>query len=83
MILQGSLWQTSLEKGQSQAVIKNLAIYKTDQRNKQFMVREIEKPWRVGALIIVCHHCKYESHQLPAGMLLAPTSRKLGNWGLY
>lgn len=33
-----------LGKGQSQTVVKNLAIYKTAQRNKQFMTSEVEKP---------------------------------------
>lgn len=34
----------SLEKGQSQTVVKNLAMYKSAQRNKQFMTSEVEKP---------------------------------------
>lgn len=47
VILQGSLWhkwQTTWKKGQSQTVVKNPAIYKTAQRDKQFMASEVEKP---------------------------------------
>lgn len=33
-----------LDKGQSQTVVKNLATYKSAQRNKQFMAGEVEKP---------------------------------------